>query len=569
MPPLPTPKTGAMADLLERLLPLDRSHLLAALPRLERLARDLDAERLYPETEVLNKVLDTSHNLSDPRQLVGAAVLTDLSVLAERVSDAARLRADEMDPPPVTLDELQERWSVSKKTIDRYRRKGLIGRRAVGASGRTNLVFAREAVEAFERANPERLARAERFQRTDDGLEARLIARAERYHRRLRCSLNQAARRLAVRFGLSHEGVRQILLRARREGRVDLPTTPPPTTRERLVAVRASRRGHAGSPEALAARWKRSKASARRALNEGRADLLRSLAPPALILDADEGETEALLAHPAARLGLGEPGRERLGYLLEAARRRTPPVKAEETARSLALHALRERGARLTSALDPTTASGVSLDRIETDLRWASLLKSALLRPHLALVLQTLEARAGGPIETLGLATLSRWWARALAAASAAVDAYDPRTTGRLAARVGLGVDRAAAELARSTPGAPGRARRAIPDSARLRDWTLSLDPWQRWLAIDPRVRSVLPTLDEHTGDPRLRRTLALRHGLAGGGEAPDSPAGPPRTLEEVAGELGTARVHVARFEREALSAALCAARQAARTMGR
>ena len=82
-------------------------------------------------------------------------------------------------------------------------------------------------------------------------------------------------------------------------------------------------------------------------------------------------------------------------------------------------------------------------------------------------------------------------------------------------------------------------------------------------------MRSVLPTLDEHTGDPRLRRTLALRHGLAGGGEELDSPAGPPRTLEEVAGEIGTARVHVARFEREALNAALNASRSGARTMGR
>jgi len=567
VPPLPTPKTAAMADLLERLLPLDRPHLLAALPRLERLARDLDPERLYPETEVLNKVLDTSHNLPDPRQLVGAAVLTDLSVLAERVSDAARLTSEEMDPPPVTLDELLERWSVSKKTIDRYRRRGLIGRRAVGASGRTNLVFTREAVEAFERANPDRLARAERFHRTDDDLESRLISRAERYHRRLRCSLNQGAKRLSVRFGLSHEGVRQILLRAQREGRVALPTTPPPTTRERLVAVHAARRGHAGSPEALAARWKRSKASARRALNEGRADLLRALPAPAFTLDASDEQIEALLAHPAARLELARPGRERVTELLEAARRRTPPVKEEETARALALHALRDRAARLIAGLDVTTASGVALDRIETDLRWASQLKAALLRPHLALVLQTLEARAGGAIETLGLATLTRWWGRGLAAASGAVDAYDPRTTGRLAARVGLAVDRAAGELARSDAAGAGRARRTVPETATLRDWTLSLDPWQRWLAVDPRVRGVLPELDAHTNDPRLRRTLALRHGLGGGGEAPDSPASPARTLEEVAAEIGTARVHAARFERDALTAALNAARHAARTM--
>ncbi|MFT5423429.1 MAG: hypothetical protein ACI89L_001206 [Phycisphaerales bacterium] len=549
-----------MSELLDRLEGWSREELIACLPRVERMATELSPNTLYPETSIVNRVLGTSIRLDDPRQLVGAAILTDLSVIAERVSANARLTESEAESLDgsllLSLDEVLARWSVAKKSIDRYRRVGLIGRRVLDGHGRTRLMFSKAAVEGFEQRHPDRLVRAARFRRVSAPEDEKIRRLAERYHRRLRWSLNQSAKRISERFGLSHEGVRQILQRG--EGSI-FAESGPPSARDRLFAVRAASRGEVGSPEAVAKRWGRTKASARRAYNEGRAGLLRGLELPGPVLKAfdrpDAGEV--LLGPEAVVHGLSEPGIEDIRELFAGARKRTPPVLGIETARATAMHYLRWRAAREIAGLDPTTASGTGLDRAETDLRWASLLKAELLRPHLGLVLETLESRAGQRLEEMGLGAMTGLWARAMGAASHAVDGFDPSGKGRLAGRIGLGVDRAVADRAGGSKAAgSARARRGVPRGAGLRDWTLSLDPWQGWLGIDPRLRAVVTRSPCELSD-RSRRVLAMRLGLPGGGEGLVSSAEPPRTLAETAQALGTARVHVARFEREAVTEAM------------
>ena len=544
---LPTPRAEVAHEIVDRTLAAGRARALAALDRLEALAGRVEPDTLYHEDALIAELTGAPAPMDAPAVIVGAALLADLSTIAERVSAAIELRPEELPAAPITTAQLAERWGVSVKTIERYRRDGLVARRVVGGRGGPRLVFTPAAVTLYESRSPERLDRARRFRRVGAEEDARLVRTAERARRRFGWSLNETARRLAQRTGRSHEGVRQALRRADAER--DEPIFPepgPPTERDQRALALASARGV--EPGWLADRTGRSKASVRRAIELGRLALLRTWTPepgpPAKGRELDAG----LLDSPHVRTFVVDAPPTTLVGLVRAARTRSTPIAVEERARVRAIHALVARAGSLAHA---ERCGAEAIDEAESALRWASLLKAAVLRPHLPLLIETVDALGLGPAETWGAQRLTRALARLVAAASSAVDRHDPGRGGRLAGQIGVAAQRALTELGLAQlarDGSPeGRARRQIPEGLAVFPWTHRLDPWQRLLAHGPRWPIVLDRLaEEH------RAMLCARFGLAGE---------PPRTRAALAKSLGTTRMHVARRERAAVRAATALAR--------
>src|SRR5690606_20148253 len=119
---------------------------------------------MYAEDWIVRRITGFPARIDDPRQIVGAALLADLSALAERLSDRAALPAH-ADTGTIGIDGLTELWSVSRKTIDRYRRSGLIGRRVRDANGVVRIVFSPAAVRGFAQKRGPRIDRAGAFSR--------------------------------------------------------------------------------------------------------------------------------------------------------------------------------------------------------------------------------------------------------------------------------------------------------------------------------------------------------------------------------------------------------------------
>lgn len=563
MPPLARLRIGALDDLARQLRFAPAETLRRQLERAEALAADIDPDLNYPEDWVVFRITGYRPETSDePATLVGAALLAEMSALVERLSDAARLRWDDPRAGP-TLDPAQlcERWNVSRKTLDRYRRRGLIARRVVGENGKPRLAFPLDAVERFEARERERIDRAAGFTRIDPDLEARMIRRASVYRRRAGCTLNGAALRLARRFGRSHEAVRQLLRRHDAAAETPIFSGPAPLTpRRRAAAWRALRRGI--PPAKIARRYQRTRGSIIRAVNVERTRRLRELAlhPPHAPADA------SVLAAPAATSGLGAPGETDLLRLIETARRAEPPPAPAERARVAAHHHLLARAAAAIAALSPDAPSGAALDAIETDLRWAARLKAELVRSQLALMVRTLEGILGRPPELVRGTTLLPLVEASIAAIADAAAALDPARGGRLAAPAGLAIQRAAAAWARAHSAElgrlPGRAAPALPSGIPIEDWTRRIAPWQLepaahgppvrgWLEPDARVRAALPRLDADAA-----ALLARRYGWDGA---------PPSTLAQLAQERGTTVMKVAEAERRAIRAALAHVRDDAR----
>ncbi len=526
----------------------------ADLARIEALVWDLDPAIDYPEDWIVFRLAGRQERIDRPALVRGSALIEELSALAERLTEQAGFSAPEFASDSA---DLCARWNISRKTLDRFRRRGLIAWRVRFDDGRRRLVFPASAVSAFESRRGDMIERAGRFSRIEPELEARIVRRAERYHRLTGCSLNQAAQRLAERFGRSHEAIRKLLQRHER-------TNPRFNQvavlgeRERRVMFRAWRLG--AEPALLGRKFRKSRGSVLRALSLERADRLRELAREGLLegpvgptFDLDDADA-VLLAPPPVREGLGSAGATDLLAFILGARRRTVPLGVVEQARCVAFQYLKWRAARLIAQLHLYNPASGDVDRIETMLRWAARLKAELIRQELPLALETFESGTGRRLDEIPANQAQELVREMVDLTGLAVEQFDPfkaaRSGGRLAGPVTLAIQRLAARVVKDRQASsvvPPRASPRLTAGWAIPDWTLSVSPWQSWLEPDRRVRPNLGACPREAA-----AVLRARMGW-------DDRA--PRTIDQVAAELGVSTIAVVKLERRGIQAALASAR--------
>ena len=142
----------------------------------------------------------------------------DLGAYSEGLSRRMRIRLEALAEEKVfTVEELARRFRVCGKTIERWRRSGLIGRFVVFPDGRQRLGFPASAVTFFARKNRLRVQRSKAFSQASAQERDAMIRRLERLARFCPGRRYEAIRRTARRFGRSVEMVRLLLARQERE----------------------------------------------------------------------------------------------------------------------------------------------------------------------------------------------------------------------------------------------------------------------------------------------------------------------------------------------------------------
>lgn len=556
MPPLARCKIAALADLAEQLRYASKAALVRQIEAAERLVSGLEPKERYPGDWIVFKI--TGHrpsNLSPADPHTGTAVLSDLSAFVERLCESAELAIDDMPAGSIDADTLAERWNVSRKTVDRARRKGLIARRVRNDRGRAMLVFTGESVASYESRQGEAIERAGKFTRLGPETEARILRRAEVYKRRFNCTLNQAAVRLAARFDRSHQGVRELLERhdaREREkpgGRPIFDQRPDRSARTKINALRLARAG--AEPAEIAESIFGPRADKRRAtrlIRQIRARLLRRLdleGPVSPAFSRREAD-EVLLAPDSVRttLGGGPKATDLVGFLAML-RECGPPDTQAESARAVAYQYLRFRARRLREKLSETDPNPTRLDEIETRLRWAALLRVELVRGQLGVLGPAIEHGIGLPLERIPPHRLRALLEVGLGAIGRTADRFAPFHGGRLAGAVSIRLSRAITVAIEADRGPVADAKRRPATNGEAPDFTLDRPSaaWSAWLAPLPGLRDALPRVEG-----RDRVILARRSGFDG--EAPE-------TITVLADRLGTTRMHAARYERAAIREAL------------
>ena len=565
VPPLPKIHTSALVELAEELRFAPREALLRDIDRAEGLAGEIEPGLQYPADWVVFRVTGYRPEMDDPALIPGEALLGDLSSLVERLCKTARFTTADLTTAYETADELAARWGVSRKTISRWRRRGLIARRVHETNGTTRLIITAQASSLFADRHRRALAQAAGFSRIDPATENAIIRRAKRYHEVLGLPITPIAERLSTRYDRSTEAIRQVLLRhdAGAIERGKEPIFSEPRTldaRTQRVIERAWRRGV--EPSALMKRYRRSRAGIHRIINEQRLHRLRNLdlghiATRATELDA-KGIERVLGAEPiAGGLSVAEVP-EDMRELIALMRERVVPVGVEERAWARAEHALRARAAGL---IDKSERSGFPearlIDRAETDLRWAAQLRTALGQVQLHLVLETLETKLGVELSHMRGRDARVILEAGLRGLREGLDAFDPWTRGRLASPVGLAATRARVKMPeqrkREESDTRKRAQVRMLRGTAAPDWTACVSPWIVALRPDGRLVKVIGTPGGIEAE--LAAVLTERYGLGGVR---------PQTLTEVAAARGITVMQAGRLERQAIQAGLEAARKRA-----
>ena len=246
-----------------------RESLLAQIPSAERLIAQLDSNKNYAAAEIVSEIVGAHLPEAGNRKIPGDVLMHDLRLLVEDLSDAANLDADAVAEQVFTVEQLARQFSVSTKTISRWRALGLVSRRLV-FDGRKRVGFLRSSVDRFVKNNSERVERGARFSQLTDRQREEFVDRAKQL---AHAGGGQAeiARQLAERTGRSVETIRAALRQHDTENpeHAIFPAGAGPLTElQKTNIFRAFRRG--APVEKLCRDYNRTKTTIYRVVNEMR-----------------------------------------------------------------------------------------------------------------------------------------------------------------------------------------------------------------------------------------------------------------------------------------------------------
>ncbi len=247
-----------------------REKKLEQVAQAEKLLGELDPGRIYTYEYLCFRITNYRPGAYPDLKLTGREAGHDLRLFVEDLSDAANVPAALAGERVLTVEELAKRFSVSTKTISRWRRLGLVSRRFV-VDGRKRVGFLESSVDRFVERNSDRVRRGSHFSQLSEAERTEIIRRAQRLARAGGCPAD-VTRRLARKTGRSPETIRYTLKQFDQE-HPDLAIFPDnhgplrPETRRKIY-----QQYHRGeSVDALARRFCRTRASIYRIIGETRA----------------------------------------------------------------------------------------------------------------------------------------------------------------------------------------------------------------------------------------------------------------------------------------------------------
>jgi RNA polymerase sigma factor (sigma-70 family) len=525
---------------------------LEQLGRAEQLLTEIEAEKAYPYPYVCYRITDYRPDAHADVVISGKELQNDLCLfIAELAKTMPPVRAETVSEPVLSLEDMSRRLNVSTKTINRWRRRGLIGL-PVLLKGRRQVGFLPSLVEPFLTANQAQVDRGSRFSQLSREEKEDIVRRARRLARVPGGTLAEISRRIARRLQRSTETVRYTIKNYDRDHPGDplFPTTAPSLDQHAKLAIFNSyRRGI--SVDALAKQYRRNRTSVYRAINEIRAR--RLLDQPLEYIyhpSFDDGAAEAEILGPMpgqaefdeARRNMRPPkdAPAELAGLYEA------PLLTKEQEQHLfrKMNYLKYRASRLRGQLDPARARPPAIKNIEDLQNQATALKNRLINCNMRLVVSVAKrhaAHADNFFELLSDGNLSL---------IKAVEKFDFGRGNKFSTYATWAIIK---NFARSIPEEQRRRERYVTGHEQLfaEAPDTRSDEQEYVAAAEQNVRRVNRLLSYL--DPREREIVCMRAGL-------DNSEG--MTLEEIGLRLGLSKERVRQLNVHIMSKLRAIARQ-------
>jgi RNA polymerase sigma factor (sigma-70 family) len=171
--------------------------------RAERLLAEVEPGKQYPYQFVCFRITDFRPESYPDLLIPGSDLAHDLELMIKALGVPA---VEEPVEPVATLDELSKRLNVSTKTIRRWRKLGLVGKR-LAFNGKIQVVYRQSVIDRFLALHRDRVERGSRFTQLSDAERADILRRAKRLSR-FGGNLTEISRRIARRLGRSVETIR-------------------------------------------------------------------------------------------------------------------------------------------------------------------------------------------------------------------------------------------------------------------------------------------------------------------------------------------------------------------------
>jgi RNA polymerase primary sigma factor len=364
------------------------------LARAEQLLAEIDPDRQYPYQFVCFRITDYRPDAYPDLLIEGQDLDHDLGLLIAELADSLpAVPVEQVAEPVMTLEEISKKLNVTPKTINRWRKRGLIGL-PVLCNGRRQVGFLPSLVGPFLNANQQRVERGARFSHLTQLEKDDILRRARRLARVPSGTLTEVSRRIARRLGRSAETIRYTIKNFDREhpDQALFPAvTGPLDEATKQTIFNCYRRDIA--VDTLAKRFQRTRTSIYRVINEVRARRLLSQPLDYIPNDAfDNPSLEAEILGPMPDQEAFEANRKQMRVPRDAPPELAPLYEMPLLTRAQEQHLFRKmnylkyRAAQLRHRLDPARARTQELDQIEALQDRANEVKELLINCNMRLV---------------------------------------------------------------------------------------------------------------------------------------------------------------------------------------
>ncbi len=541
-----------MANYRNKAIATLSANLSAGLTRLrkgyvdaaEQLMRLIEPNQVYPLEFVIYRLTGfRPQEESGSSSIKGQELLADLATLVMDICDTFQLRTGDYRQRVYDTESLAKMFSVSTKTIQRWRKKGLFARHLIFPDGQRRVAFLQSSVDLFVARHKKQVKRSASFSQLDENEHNEILRRARRMYNFTECTLSEASRRIARRLGRAVETVRYTIRnhdKQNPDGAIFPRAQKPLTDQDKKIIYRSFLNGV--SIPALAGQYDRTRGTVYRIINEMRAMQLLNREidyihnPQFDLPDADDlilspkdiPDKRKAPAQLKAKAPSGLPPYLRALYDV--------PLLTPEEERSLfrQYNYYKHKADRLRERIDLNTIRTSQLRKIEALLLQANVVKNRIIRANLRLVVSIAKKHLGGPQSLFELISDGN------VALMRAVEKFDYSRGFRFSTYASWAIMR---NYARSVP----KERYQLDHFATGNDEILdiaaglrSYDPNETNL---PELRESIENMLSHLS-PRERTIVSEHYGLAEAGG---------KTFDQLGRRLGISKERVRQIELKAL----------------
>ncbi|MCA9079684.1 MAG: sigma-70 family RNA polymerase sigma factor [Planctomycetaceae bacterium] len=370
-----------------RYSPMDRK--LEQVDRAEQLLYALEAGRDYGYQDLCERITGYRPDKYPDLKIEDEVLRHDLRMFVEDLSASANVPVESAREPVLTVEDVSREFNVSTKTVDRWRKRGLVSRK-FKFGNRSRVGFLASSVSRFVEDHADEIGRGTSFSQVSED-EREMIVRRARELARQGLQPSEVAQQIADEFERAAETVRYTLKRFDEqypEHALFPDALESLSAEDRLEIHDLFKQGIAVAD--LATWFGRTRTSIYRIVTEVRAELL--LGQKIDFMDSEEFHqpgAEDVILGPA-------PVVER-----KASRTKDPPglphylaslytvpllTREEEQYYFRKMNYLKFKAVQLRESLDPRKPRAKELDALETLVEQAVQVKNFLIRSNLRLV---------------------------------------------------------------------------------------------------------------------------------------------------------------------------------------